>query len=321
MPHSKITVPKKTTIKGQPHELAYINDREQGLLMALGGSGEMVNGVPAYFDGFGDNRSQGGFGGATSGFSDEDMDQDEQQDIAAAAAEAAGIDMGGYNYGDDFSAKDNAKAIAETMNAVMGGDVNQKAQDAISRQLKQAENLYGLPKTGVIPAAMGLIGKYTLEAIRDVLAKGGRPQFDARGNIVGAYGKGLLGGEVYTGNPVKGIPDTGYVDPLEDKGDDSAQVVPPNPMTGTCPEGYIFDDDLQACRLDTGSARTDDGFGNSEADGLMYRPTALDQAPAFGGDGFAEANKQFVESFAYNPDYYENQMNLTGFAPVSGLLG
>jgi hypothetical protein len=286
----------------------------------------MVNGVPAYFDGFGDNRSQGGFGGATSGFSDEDMDQDEQQDIAAAAAEAAGIDMGGYNYGDDFSARDNAKAIAETMNAVMGGNVNQKAQDAISRQLKQAENLYGLPKTGVVPAAMGAMGRFTLEAIQDILAKGGRPQFDARGNLAGAYSKGLLGGEVYTGRQVEGITGTGYEPDDRAGGDDRPPVKDPNPLTGVCEAGYVFDDELQACRLDTGSSATDtDNGGNFGDDSLRYyRPTILDTPSQFDTDpqGFSERNNAFIDSFAYNPAIYENKMDITGFVPTpnSGLL-
>jgi hypothetical protein len=32
------------------------------------------------------------------------------------------------------------------------------------------------------------------------------------------------------------------------------QMVAPSPVTGQCPDGYIFDEDLQACRLDTGVA-------------------------------------------------------------------
>ena len=32
-------------------------------------------------------------------YSDEDFDQDQQQDIAASAAQAAGIDMGSYDFG------------------------------------------------------------------------------------------------------------------------------------------------------------------------------------------------------------------------------
>lgn len=36
------------------------------------------------------------------------------------------------------------------------------------------------------------------------------------------------------------------------------QIVAPSPDTGQCPDGYIFDEDLQACRLDTGAIQPAD---------------------------------------------------------------
>ena len=42
-------LPKKTNIKGQPHELSYITPQEAGVLRMLGGAGKNVNGVPAYY--------------------------------------------------------------------------------------------------------------------------------------------------------------------------------------------------------------------------------------------------------------------------------
>lgn len=41
-------LPKKTSIKGQPHELSYITPQEAGVLKMLGGSGDMYNGIPSY---------------------------------------------------------------------------------------------------------------------------------------------------------------------------------------------------------------------------------------------------------------------------------
>jgi len=388
MPHSKITAPKKTTIKGQPHELAYINDAEQGLLMALGGAGKPVHGVLAYYDEGDDYSGPGGdqTGDDMASMSDDKDDRDRadsyekaivdqaKADLAKSIADHGGGTMrnpltnsqmtaaemnvfnnvptaaqriaqsyltgGGVFAPSVFSSRRiggnlrNLFSPNRTMANVLGvksysnyfndpdvlSAINAGVQDQLDDRYAQAEAGYGLP--GFAGAVTGGLGKFTINRIRSVLDAGGRPVFDENGNLAGAFGKGLFGGQVYTGNAVKGMPETGWVDPFADGGNEEIeQVVPPNPMTGTCPEGYIFDDDLQACRLDTGSTQTDDGLGNLKADGLMYRPTALDQAPAFGGDGFAEANKQFVESFAYNPDYYENQMDLTGFAPVSGLLG
>lgn len=56
----KLSPPKKLKIKGQPHKLAYINDVEEGLLRARGGSGEMVHGIPAFYDEGDDYTGQGG---------------------------------------------------------------------------------------------------------------------------------------------------------------------------------------------------------------------------------------------------------------------
>jgi hypothetical protein len=51
---------KNISIKGQPHELSYITPGEGGLLQRLGGSGRMVNGIPAYYMGTGPEGSEDG---------------------------------------------------------------------------------------------------------------------------------------------------------------------------------------------------------------------------------------------------------------------
>ena len=391
MMKNKITAPKKTTIKGQPHELAYINDAEQGLLMALGGAGKPVHGILAYYDegddygGGGGDQSAGADGrqGAPDG-GDRGNDRDDRvtsyekaiidqarDNLAKSIAEKGGgtdrnpmanstmtaadfnftttpaaqriaqsyLNGGGVFAPSVFSSRRIGGSLKNlfsgnpTFSGVFGipsysnyfddpdvlSGINAGVQGQLDDRYAQAEKNYGIP--GFVGAAMGGLGKFGIDRIRSVLDAGGRPVFDENGQLAGAFGKGLFGSEVYTGNPVKGMPETGYVDDYAAAGEDRQQTVPPNPMTGTCPDGYIFDDDLQACRLDTGSSADGDGDTmGSSAEGLMYRPTALDEAPAFGGDGFAEANKAFVDTFAYNPDYYENQMDLTGFAPTSGLL-
>lgn len=383
---NKITAPKKTTIKGQPHELAYINDAEQGLLMALGGSGEMVNGVPAYFDGLGDDRSQGGFGGqgrdydGGGGNDRDDKGKDKALEAAKAAraakeaaqdraiaAEIANRQAYQNKMGYGLS---GAQASAMFNDATMSGmDFNSSDIDRIlsnsnvnvtgilpelqrrARRAEQIKSLGGMlsPTRAVLGGLLGKLGlnKGRPRTAYDDLAElismdtskvraGGFFEPDAVLSATtggtGAFGtpanvaQGYFGNIAYTGmhNPdyegefqdlVRG---RGYD---TDGGRDEQETMPVNPLTGTCPDGYIFDDDLQACRLDTGASTDGDGDTmGSSAEGLMYRPTALDEAPAFGGDGFAEANKAFVDTFAYNPDYYEKQMDLTGFAPTSGLL-
>jgi len=352
MPNRKITAPRRATIKGQPHQLAYINDAEQGLLMALGGTGEMVNGIPAFppdkgmgsggdagFDGGGFDSGYSS-GGADDGLTDEDLDQDYQQDLAAAAAAAQGVDMSGFQFDDDFNptSRQSARDVYDTMMSIRTGtglgsqaardQILGYAQNQIQNRQQQAQNMMrGFPvsffgKNFNIPntfgLATGLLSKFNLSNINRALKNPDSiPAFDTTGKLQGAYTPGLFGiGEVYTGNDTSPIFDDG-----SGREDTVEKIVPPNPLTGVCPEGYKFDDDLQACRLDNDSTTDISDPITSSADGLMYRPTALDQVPAFGGDGFADANKQFVESFAYNPDFYTNQMDLTGFAPVRGLLG
>ena len=45
------SVQNSLNINGQPHRLAYINPSEENLLKSLGGSGEKINGIPAYNEG------------------------------------------------------------------------------------------------------------------------------------------------------------------------------------------------------------------------------------------------------------------------------
>ena len=357
--------------------------------MALGGSGEMVNGVPAYFDGFGDDRSQGGFGGQGRDYSGgggndrDDKGRDKAVEAAKAeraareaaqdraiAAEIANRQAYQNKMGYGLS---GAQASAMFNDATMSGmDFNSSDIDRIlsnsnvnvtgilpelqrrARRAEQIKSLGGLlsPARAVLGGLLDSFGlkRATPRTAYDDLAElismdtskvraGGFFEPDAVLSATtggtGAFGtpanvaQGYFGNIAYTGMP---NPDyTGSFANLvngyqgTDRDGDGQDVVPTqtNPLTGEqrCPDGYIFDADLQACRLDTGASTDGDGDTmGSSAEGLMYRPTALDEAPAFGGDGFAEGNKAFVDTFAYNPDYYEKQMDLTGFVPTSGLL-
>lgn len=144
-----------------------------------------------------------------------------------------------------------------------------------------------------------------------------------------------------TGSQIRGVTTTNFVDlpfvgtvPMssytgldnsnamsDDGGSDD--VVPPqtNPLTGTqqCPDGYIFDEFLQACRPMT---RSEKGVSNGTADtgsGAFFRRTSLDDAPANlpSGFDFDAANRRFTESYGYRPDFYRSPMSLTGFTRVS----
>ena len=110
------------------------------------------------------------------------------------------------------------------------------------------------------------------------------------GQVIGVYGEdGRLTGR----------------DPARDErerrmqeGEGGMQTVAPSPDTGQCPEGYIFDEDLQACRLDTGPAERVD-YTAPQTYGMLG---LLDRVPE-GLLGFAET---------YNLDGESGQ----GFGPV-----
>ena len=98
----------------------------------------------------------------------------------------------------------------------------------------------------------------------------------------------------------------------------------PDPQTGECDPGYIFDEDLQACRLDTGVSAPVD-FG---ADVPTYaRMGLLDVAPTgllefgqrFGtspGD-FGAANLAFRRAAGTRPSYFQAAPKLDGYTLLS----
>lgn len=385
MMKNKITAPKKTTIKGQPHELAYINDAEQGLLMALGGSGEMVNGIPAFYEkdrpgagGEGEMGDKGGFGGDFGGGSKDNdvgkVDPGLTKAAAKAAAEDAEIDKAIAKEIADRAKYQNKMGygLSGAQASAMFGDATMSGMGFNSSDIDRMLGSASVDVTGVLPelqrrarrssqfSTLGKIFSPGMSIAKSIFGiPSGATSYDNLATLIGMPGStimsgGLLGPDAVLGVPTggtgafgtpahlsqgyfgtigyTGMPNPDYTGPFEnlvggykgvDRGGDGIVPTQTNPVTGEqqCPDGYVFDDDLQACRLDTG-ASTDVGGDTmgSSAEGLMYRPTALDEAPAFGGDGFADANKAFVDTFAYNPDYYENQMDLTGFAPTSGLL-
>lgn len=97
----------------------------------------------------------------TSDFSDEDMDQDVQQDIAAAAAQSVGIDMGNYDFGNydpsgiDFTGVSNSSAASAIANSFMA-DPNAAARTA--RAIRQSYPVYS---GSMRPALDAFINRYT----------------------------------------------------------------------------------------------------------------------------------------------------------------
>ena len=152
------------------------------------------------------------------------------------------------------------------------------------------------------------------------IGAGGVPVLNQNGEIMGVNTtRDFMGFPVttYTGRP-QFAPNAD--DANRNDNDDSIVALQQNPLTGTeqCPDGYEFDEDLQACKM-----KSERKTGTRDTSGeRYYRATSLDNAPANvpAGFDFAAANRNFVNSFAYNPLNYRKPMGLDGFSKVSGLL-
>ena len=184
------------------------------------------------------------------------------------------------------------------------------------------------PTSGLLPLVDLVLG---FPARRELgrLDQGFVPTFDDDGNIIGtqniSFGsnqtEGLLGQNPDLANIFQGV--QGMQTPTNVQTDDNGnQTVPPvtNPMTGItkCPEGYKFDEDLQACRVDTGSSGDSDEPLVASGD-RFFRRSLLDTAPSNlpSGFDFDAANKQFTSRFALNPSLFNRPPQTVGFTPFS----
>ena len=104
---------------------------------------------------------------------------------------------------------------------------------------------------GLAPAIMGLLGAKTKY---EQLSSGDyRPVF-VGDKLYGSFGEGPFGGNVYTGLPLPSDVAAEYGIPgfePEERDEVVPTVTDPVTMEQKCPDGYIFDEDLQACRLAT----------------------------------------------------------------------
>ena len=197
---------------------------------------------------------------------------------------------------------------------------------------KSAENLQNMANItgGAMPIVDNVVGALSgASGTLNALNQGFVPKFDKDGNIIDvrdfSFGsdqtEGYIGGQspyltnIYGNN----ADNTNMAN--NDSGNDAPQVVRPtqNPVSGqpVCPDGYRFDDDLQACRLDTTRPNNPNNPNPFPSGDAYYRATSLDNAPMNvpSGFDFDKANQDFVSQFAYRPANFTNQMNLTGFTP------
>ena len=96
------SVQNSLNINGQPHRLAYINPSEENLLKSLGGSGEKINGIPAYNEGHGAGEGTSSEGATGEG-----------EDSGTGDGPGAGADAGGSDNPDTFDVPNISYSVPE----------------------------------------------------------------------------------------------------------------------------------------------------------------------------------------------------------------
>ena len=199
-------------------------------------------------------------------------------------------------------------------------------------QMQSMSNINNLAKTGMIPnvptpigALLNNLSKVGYQNTIDQVNMGYTPTYSG-GQVDGTTGYGIGMGS--PDGAVQGYNVFSANSPSEksfggnDIGGNESEVIKPatrNPVSGqpVCPDGYRYDDDLQACRLDTTSPNRPNNPNPFPSGDAYYRATSLDQAPvnAPSGFDFNSANQNFIDGFAYRPANFTNQMGLNGFTP------
>jgi hypothetical protein len=344
--------PRRVEIRGQDHLLAYITPEEAALLKANGGSGEAgPMGIPQYSYGDGDfgqdnpasdaTAGAGPSGGRGGGGSD-DFDADLADSTGAQVGTSGGgrtmsdaeiqaaIDAANQTLGPNVSEYGIASDIFGS-NLFGGsyypsgtefGTPNYKAVTDVYNQIAQAK-MYEQPIGATImslfnpfaalPKVQSLATEFMGPKFINALAVSGNTPIYSGGRVTGVRNQY---GDVVVGR-----------DPNADEGGagrdggpgNIADTRPVNPVTGQCDAGYIFDEDLQACRLDTGGVASSSPTGTTFAPGAYARMGLLDQTPqgllqvAGQPYDFDAANKAFRMATATRPEYYSDPYDLQGY--------
>lgn len=301
----------------------------------------------------------GGGGGGNDPYDDEAFDLAPVATAAAVAAGqlAAAQQAARQNLAESITAENVARAVAgqpivntmespyqstmtpqEMMFAPTSYDLSSQAINNLGVARGGERSLAGLTREqygampGYMQSAYDKAGAYNFE-------------FGPQGRVTGFYGPpggspfpmaNLLGkGIVGLTNALLGPPMTeedlalrsvytGFGEGSKPDGGRDNEPRPPvksvNPVTGQCDEGYIFDEDLQACRMDTSSGAT---FPVTTpptfSPGAYARMGLLDQTPqgllqvAGQPYDFDAANKAFRMATATRPEYYSDPYDLKGY--------
>jgi len=323
---NKIMPPRNTTIRGQDHLLAYITPEEAQMLMDNGGAGKAgPMGIPAFYS-------------------------EDDESFAAESMASFESDYGGNeSYNDEGAGYDYSDFYTETPNVETGfsdyaiTNPNQDARNAIAEQLAIA-SAYKLP--AIQPGIMGYIGYNKPKAALDFLqAKAGQfmmPRIDRAlqdnlMNPVYGFNNRVTGAADKYGNLIEGTDPLSSLRSTREAGGIGGdifepEVKPVDPETGQCDEGYMFDEDMQACRLApvamaegqaAGGVMAQPGDAYARMGLLDVAPTGLPQFQQRYGAGFgspsdfAAANTAFRRQGAYEPANFRNPYPTTGYTLLS----
>ena len=250
--------------------------------------------------------------------------QRQQQEQAAQAAIAANI------------AQQQMAQRAEEAKSYAAAQ--QLANIATQRAMKGAQLTGMMPSmmainylTGMTPERRGLASATKFLSMPNVsLNAYGVPTAPIAGG--GRVTMNRFGGVTYSGMPQEGY-EGAYANLIapapESQADGRPEQVAPvqDPVTGQarCPEGYYFNETLQACIMDTRSTSPFQPTAPTAPSGDYYaRMGLLDQPPSglleagFGTpQDFAAANTAFRRGAATRPDIYTDPYNLQGYTLLS----
>jgi hypothetical protein len=295
---NNVTLPKRTTIGGMPHKLAYITPQEGDLLKRMGGSGQMHRGVPAYppqgmVSAMGGSATGAGDGGATGTGGD---GRGLAADIAANQAVQNAIAAIAQAEAESGTTSQNVQAA----NFAKKFGINIAPNEVVNVVTDDAGNI-----VNVTHNATGIMGK-----IADM--------FGVTATVNTGYNTGInaqAGSQYGRGD----IPSQRVVPAVVDAAGEKR-----------CPTGYYFNETLQACIMDTRSTSPFQPSGSmgvaemSPPTGYYARMGLLDEPPSglleagFGSpQDFAAANTAFRRGAATRPSMYTDPYNLQGYTLLS----
>jgi len=333
---NKIMPPRNTTIRGQDHLLAYITPEEAQMLMDNGGAGKPgPMGIPAFYTEDDFDADLADSTGAQVGPSDGGMEPGRSQ------AQFGTTEFAGLSEQQAQGMIESGQASQQAMDVQSSLASQKSAEIAALEQLNK--DLYDLSRKQEIAGllagkninnmAAALVG-YPPDLLSSInpfsdnkIGRGLDPE-----TLAGLQSRGIRG----PSGQITGVTDAfGNViygnDPNENYGAGDGfepEVKPVNPETGQCDEGYMFDEDMQACRLAPVAMAERQAAGQPGAAyarmGLLDQtPTGLPQFQQRYGAGFgspadfAAANMGLRRRGAYRPEFFKNPYPTTGYTLLS----